>query len=106
MAVSVVEIGDGKAGFTLSGTKIKVSVSAKGLLDTAQRVGSTAPPLSLKQDLMLYWGNGGRNAPACNADGSGGDGGSQSDAYVFSPQGAASSLAFSQVLLSQHQLCS
>lgn len=93
VVVSMVEVGDGKAGFTLSGTKIKVTVSGKGLLDSAQRVGSSAPPLALKQDLMIYWGNGGRNGPACNADGSGGDGGSQSDAYVFSPQGAASSLA-------------
>ena len=77
VVVSQVQVGDGKSGFILNGSKIKASLSAHGLLDTAQRVGSTAPPLPLRQDLALYWGNGGRNGPACNADGSGGDGGSQ-----------------------------
>lgn len=93
VAVSTVEIGDGQSGFVLSRSKLKVWLSANGLLDSAQHLDSTAPPLQLRQDLALYWGNGGRNGPACNADGSGGDGGSQSDAYVFSPQGSASSLA-------------
>lgn len=91
--VSEVTVGDGKLGFILNGSKIKVSVTAHGLIDSAQRVGSTTPPLPLRQDFALYWGNGGRNGPSCNTDGSGGDGGSQSDAYVFSPQGPASSLA-------------
>jgi hypothetical protein len=123
VAVSKVEVGDNKTGFTLTSPKITVTVSAKGLLDSAQHAGSTAPPLPLRQDLMLYWGNGkekhflrhlnlkiivlprqdrdkhrenskksdgvsigGRKGPACNVDGSGGDGGSESDAYVFSPQ--------------------
>lgn len=93
VVVSQVQIGDGKSGFVLNSSLIKVSLSAHGLLDTAQHVGSVSPPLSLRQDLAMYWGNGGRNGPACNVDGSGGDGGSQSDAYVFSPQGPAASLA-------------
>lgn len=93
VVVSQVKVGDGKSGFILNGSRIKVSVNAQGLLDSAQHTGSTTQPLLLRQDLAMYWGNGGRNAPSCNADGSGGDGGSQSDAYVFSPQGPASSLA-------------
>jgi hypothetical protein len=92
VAVSQVKVGNGKSGFILNGSKIKVSVNAQGLLDSAQHAGSTTPPLPLHQDLAMYWGNGGRDGPSCNADGSGGDGGSQSDAYVFSPQGPASSL--------------
>jgi hypothetical protein len=58
VAVSKVEVGDNKTGFTLTSPKITVTVSAKGLLDSAQHAGSTAPPLPLRQDLMLYWGNG------------------------------------------------
>ena len=89
---------EGGAGgvFTLRNAALSVNLSSTGLLDTATTAAagnSGGAVLQLGQDLMLYWGNGGREAPSSNWDGSGGDGGSESDAYVFSPQGAASSLA-------------
>ena len=91
VAVSTISMGESGRGFTISNSRVTAKLSAAGLLDSAQ-TGSDSE-LQLRQDLMLYWGNGGLRAPASNPDGSGGDGGSESDAYVFSPQGAAASLA-------------
>ena len=83
VAVSTVLVGERGRGFEIGSGRLAVKLSPAGLLDSAQAGGAELP---LRQDLMLYWGNGGRSAPASNPDGSGGDGGSESDAYVFSPQ--------------------
>jgi hypothetical protein len=106
VAISTVDVGSSSAGFELRNSRLSVRVSSNGLLDSAQMLSAAEPQqdeqagrrlvpgaeLRLGQDLKLYWGNGGLRAPSSNWDGEGGDGGSESDAYVFSPQGAAASL--------------
>jgi len=98
VAISSVQIGDGKAGFQIGNSAWSLRVSPTGLLDTATEVQSTHgtveerqggekknKTLRLDQDILLYWGNSGYSTI--------GDGGSESDAYVFAPQGPASSIA-------------
>jgi hypothetical protein len=98
VAISSVQIGDGKAGFQIGNSVWSMRVSPTGLLDTATEVQSTHgtveerqggekknKTLRLDQDILLYWGNSGYSTI--------GDGGSESDAYVFAPQGPASSIA-------------
>ena len=98
VAISSVQIGDGKAGFQIGNSVWSLRVSPTGLLDTATEVQSTHgtveerqggekknKTLRLDQDILLYWGNSGYSTI--------GDGGSESDAYVFAPQGPASSIA-------------
>ena len=98
VAISNVTVGDGKKPYVLDhNPKLRLEVSSSGLLN-AVTVGAGVKPspattLPLNQDFVMYWGNGGRSAPSADNDGVGGDGGSESDAYVFSPQGSAASLA-------------
>lgn len=97
-AVSAIHVGDGKVGFTLENEALAFTASPSGLLETVLSKAAGQGPkaaqeeLELRQDFMLYWGNGGNRARGSGPDGTGGDGGSQSDAYVFSPQGPASSV--------------
>ena len=103
VAISAVHVGNGTESFRLRTTTLDAQVSPRGLLESVvvatanitqehDHLGHCAP-VQMRQDFMLYWGNGGRSGPGSNPDGSGGDGGSESDAYVFAPQGAAASLA-------------
>ena len=89
--VSRVELGDGTQGFRITNGHVLLEMNRAGLVDAVVDVASNTS-LAVEQDFLLYWGNGGREAPGSAPDGSGGDGGSESDAYVFAPQGPASSL--------------
>ena len=63
---------------------LTVELSSSGLLDSVDVASSgTLNTLQLGQDLMLYWGNGGREAPSSGWDSVGGDGGSESDAVLL-----------------------
>ena len=60
VAVSTISMGESGQGFTISNSRVTAKLSAAGLLDSAQ-TGSDSE-LQLRQDLMLYWGNGGLRA--------------------------------------------
>ena len=71
---TVVSGNETSHGFELRNTRLSVRVSAEGLLDSAQLLSDKhlhGPELQLGQDLLLYWGNGGRSAPSSNWDGTG-----------------------------------
>ena len=101
VTVSSVHVGNSTESFHLRTTMLDAQVSPRGLLDSVTVSGNMqderdlgqCAAVQVHQDFMLYWGNGGKQGPGSNPDGSGGDGGSESDAYVFAPQGAAASLA-------------
>ena len=85
VAISSVTLGDGKTNFEIANRAWSLRLSPTGLLDTATETGAGAKTLTLDQDIKIYWGNSGKEVA--------GDGGSESDAYVFAPQGPASSIA-------------
>eukprot|EP01050_Picozoa_sp_SAG11_P005560 SAG11_NODE_397_length_9785_cov_3.709581_4_plen_505_part_00 len=85
VSISSLKVGDDKAGFVISNSQLSVDLSAIGLLESMSEGGRDGKKIDLFQDIMAYWGNSGVDVL--------GDGGSESDAYVFSPQGPASSIA-------------
>jgi hypothetical protein len=96
--VEVRDVGDkNTSGFTISNGALSLAFGLSGLIENATATTGLQEKtehttLQLKQDFLLYWGNGGKDGPGSDPDGTGGDGKSQSDAYVFSPQGPASSV--------------
>jgi hypothetical protein len=85
VAISSIKHGDGNTGFSIANGVWSLRLSPTGLVDTATEVGAGSKTLIVNQDIKLYWGNSGKEVA--------GDGGSESDAYVFAPQGPASSIA-------------